>query len=111
MIEALEDDIAEEVLAPGARPAVIEAFAPGCGACYQAGQVLALLSEHHPGVDFYRLSVADPAARALAARLGITAAPTILLWRDGREQRRLSGACPADEIAALVQAARSTMAR
>lgn len=106
MIEALEDDIADEVLAAGARPAVIEATAPACGACYQAEQVLALLSEHSPGVDFYRLSVVDPAAQRLLARLSITAAPTILLWRDGREGRRLTGACPAHEIQALIAAAR-----
>lgn len=102
MIEELEEDIADEVLA-AARPTVILAYTVACGACYQVGQVLALLSEHQPGVDFYRLDVG--AAPALSARLAVDAAPSLLLRFHDTELRRLRGSIAAADIAAVCREA------
>ena len=91
MVESLDAGDLDEILVAD-RPAVIEAWAPGCGACHQIGRVLALLSEHAPGIDFYRLDVSDDGLRDAVTRLGITAAPTVLVWHRGRERARSEGA-------------------
>ncbi len=99
--EELEDLLSTAPLpAPGEqdRPLVLLFTAPACASCYQAGQALELASEHLRA-DFYRLDVGAIAPPVLR-RLGVTVAPTVVVWerRRGCEGGRLEGVYDAGSI-------------
>lgn len=78
-------------------PLVVDFWAPWCGPCQSMApafaQAAALLA---PQVRLAKLNTEEN--QELAARLGIRSIPTLVLFRHGREEARISGAMPAEAI-------------
>ncbi len=89
-----------------ARPVVVEVWAPWCGPCRSMAPALDRISHAYAGrVELLKLN-ADDDPQAVRA-LDVLGVPTLLVFRQGREVARRTGAQSADGLTALFDAALS----
>ena len=91
MREISDADFERDVLGAD-RPVVVDFWAPWCGPCTRATQVLEALEAEHKGVEFVKLDI-DENPR-LAARFGILSIPTAILFEGGEARAEVIGAQP-----------------
>src|SRR5579864_4540922 len=80
-----------------ALPVLVDFWAPWCGPCKMVAPELAKVATEGSGRWLVSKVNSDELA-GVAQRFQIQAIPTLVLFRNGREIRRQSGAMPANEI-------------
>jgi thioredoxin reductase (NADPH) len=95
-VEVTETDFDEVVLKSGL-PIVVDCWAAWCGPCMAiAPKIEAIAKEYHGKLVIAKLEIAkDPAA---FERFGLVGIPTLILYKNGVEVKRLSGQEPMQQL-------------
>jgi len=81
----------ESTITGNALPVLVDFWAEWCGPCKMIAPVLNEVAEEHDGTAVIgKLNIDE--APELAARYGITAIPTLIVFKNGRPVKTLRGA-------------------
>jgi thioredoxin 1 len=95
--EDVNDKNFEEKVIKGKTPVLVDFWAPWCGPCRAIAPILDELAEEYKGkMTIARLNV-DEAPQS-ASKYGISAIPTMLLFKDGKPVSQLVGFRPKPEL-------------
>jgi thioredoxin 2 len=92
------DDLVREA----SLPVLVDFWAAWCGPCRMVAPELEKLARDKAG-GLVVAKVDTEALPGVAGRFNIRSIPTLILFRDGREARRVGGAMPASAIAEALE--------
>ena len=81
---------------------LVDFWGPMCGSCRRLRPHLERLSDEYDGQVRF-VAVNAERETSAAGRFGVTAVPTVVLFRDGVEVTRLAGAVLPSQVAAVLQ--------
>jgi len=80
---------------------VIDFWAEWCGPCRILSPILEDLSREMTNIQFKKINVDENPI--VAGSLGITAIPTVIIYKDGRPVERIVGLLPKEHIKKIIQ--------
>ena len=102
MIQAIEgEDNFQKAVLQAKLPVLVDFWANWCGPCLATAPILEKLSTEYDGrVDFAKVNVDGNSA--LAAKYGIAAIPTMLIFKDGQPVQQIVGLKSQKELAKIL---------
>ena len=91
----------DEVLVNSDIPVIIDFWAPWCGPCKMMGPVFEKTATKFPLKTLF-VKVNTENEQNLGARFGIRSIPTLMIFKDGKEAHRVSGALDESNLTQLV---------
>ena len=84
-------------------PVLVDFWAPWCGPCRVVAPVLEEIAGEREDLRIVKVNVDDN--QQTAAQFGILAIPTMVLFRNGAEAKRIQGAMPKKRLEAELEPA------
>lgn len=102
MVHHIESErVLSEVLSSD-KLVVVDFFAEWCGPCQMLAPIIKNLDEKYDGrVEFYKVNVDEN--QDCAIRYGVTAMPTLVLFKDNQEVERQVGYLEQDELEEIIE--------
>jgi thioredoxin 1 len=100
--EVTDTNFQAEVIESGT-PVLVDFWAPWCGPCRVVAPVLEEIASQREDLRIVKLNVDDN--QQTAASFGIMAIPTMVLFRNGQEAKRIQGALPKKRLEAELEPA------
>ena len=88
----------EDFLAASDRPVLVDFWADWCGPCHALAPTIEQIAKNYKG-KIHVLKIDVDARPAIAAKYRIQSIPTLILFSDGQQVWRQSGALPYQAIA------------
>jgi thioredoxin 2 len=101
LVELKENNF-DEVIVNSDIPVIIDFWAPWCGPCKMMGPVFKEVSQKYP-LKILFMKVNTEAEQNLGARFVIRSIPTLIVFKNGTEVQRVSGALDAANLTRLVE--------
>jgi thioredoxin 1 len=95
-------DFQAEVL-ESEQPVLVDFWAPWCGPCRVVAPVLEEIAGERPELKLVKLNIDENQQTAM--NFQILAIPTMVLFRDGQEAKRIQGAMPKKRLEAELEPA------
>ena len=106
-VRELDNATFQESTSQGARPVLVDFWAPWCSHCRTLGPTIEAIAEQFDGrADVAKLDI-DQNPEAAAAQ-GIRSIPTVLIFRAGRVVDRITGVQPLARYERALEAAGAT---
>ncbi len=91
-----DDQFQQEVL-KAALPVLVDFWAEWCGPCHQIAPILESLAEEYDGkVKFVKIDTEEHFETP--SRYGVLSLPTLLVFKEGQQFERISGARPKSDL-------------
>jgi len=91
----------DEVVVNSDIPVIIDFWAPWCGPCKMMAPVFEKTAQNFPlKTLFAKVNTEDE--QALGARFGIRSIPTLIIFKEGKEIERASGALDASSLSSFL---------
>ncbi|MEX1012918.1 MAG: thioredoxin [Waddliaceae bacterium] len=97
-LKYLNDNNFDEEIASGIT--IVDFYADWCGPCRMMEPVMEELASSLEEVKVAKFDIES--SQAKPAALGVTSIPTIIIFKDGNEEKRIVGVKDAEELKALV---------
>jgi thioredoxin 1 len=97
-----DTDFQAEVL-ESEQPVLVDFWAPWCGPCRVVAPVLEEIAGERPDLRIVKLNIDEN--QQTAANFQILAIPTMVLFRNGAEAKRIQGAMPKKRLQAELEPA------
>ena len=91
----------DEVIVNSDIPVIVDFWAPWCGPCKMMGPNFEKSAKNYPLKTLFT-KVNTESEQNLGARFGIRSIPTLLIFKDGKEVHRISGALDENNLNNLV---------